>query len=502
MSELRSTLSLASGRLVAVGATFFIPIVLARLFSPSEFGAYKQLFLIFTTFFYIGQLGMAESLFYFVPRAGARVGRYVANALLFLAAAGAVSLVLLETTGPALAAWLNNPELARHLTLLGVFILLMMASAVLEIVITARGQYGLAAWTYGVSDVMRAVAFAVGALLLGGLDGLLLGAVAVAALRLVATIAYLVRTFGDDVWPDADCLREQLVYAAPFSLAVLLEHGYRSLHQYAVSSQFDPATFAIYSVGCLQIPVIETLGTSAANVLMVRMGQELAAGRADSAVELWRSVTRRMAAVMFGVAGFMVVVSRDLLVLLFTDAYAASAPVFVVTALTLLPSTFMTDSVLRVYAQTRFLVVLNAVRLCATVLAILVLLPTLGLVGAALAGLVAATVGKLVALARMRRLMAVSTRALLPWKSLGAITAAAVLAGLVASLVPARADLPLIARMALDTVVYGVVYGALAMWWGEVSRTAWRPLVAWLPARRDTSVGPAARKALAVVRDP
>ena len=34
----------------------------------AEFGTYKQLFLIYATLFGVAQLGMAESLYYFIPR--------------------------------------------------------------------------------------------------------------------------------------------------------------------------------------------------------------------------------------------------------------------------------------------------------------------------------------------------------------------------------------------------------------------------------------------------
>jgi O-antigen/teichoic acid export membrane protein len=495
VSELKSTLSLASGRMVAFVATFFIPIVLARLFSPAEFGAYKQLFLIFGTLLMIGQFGMAESLFYFLPRAGVRAGPYVGNALLCLAVAGMGSLVLLGTGAPAIAAWMNNPELERHLTMLGVLLLLMLVSFVLEIVITARGQYGLAAWAYGVSDAARAVCFVAGALLLRGVDGLLVAAVAFAAIRLVVTLVYVVRTFAGTVRLDLDCFREQIVYAAPFSVSVLLEYVHRSLPQYVVSGRFDPATFAIYSVGCLQIPVVDALVASAANVLMVRMGEELHAGRIDAAVETWRSVTRRMAIVMFPAVGLLVVVSRDLVVFLFTRAYEASAPIFVVSAFAMVPGVLMTDAVLRVYAQTRFLVVLNVVRLIAVVIALAALLPVLGLVGAALASVGAAMAMKVMALARMGRLMGVSVRAVLPWHSLVTIAGAAGVAGVAAALVGAGLDVALVVRIGLVTVVYVCAYGLLAVWWGVVSESTWRPLLAWRPARHR------AADALASVRD-
>jgi O-antigen/teichoic acid export membrane protein len=484
-AELRSTLSLASGRAVAFGATFVVPVILARLFAPAEFGAYKQLFLIFGTLLIIGQFGMGESLFYFLPRAPERAGRYVANSLLFLAVAGALGLLVLWIEGPALAAWLNNPELARHLPMLGLFLLLMTMSFVLEIVVTARRQYGLAAWSYGVSDVVRGVCFAAGALLTRSLEGLLWAAVLFALCRLAVTLVYVVRTFDGGLRPDLACFREQFAYVAPFSVAVLLEYGYRNLHQYAVSTGFDPATFAVYSVGCLQIPIMDALVSSASNVLMVRMGEELHARRTTGALQTWREATHRMAAFTIPLAALLIVIGRDLIVALFTKTYEASAPIFVVTALAFVPGLLMTDSVLRVYAQTRFLVLLNVVRLLTVVMALLLLMPTFGLVGAALASLVATVVAKGVALVRMRRLMDASTWTLLPWRSLATITAASATAGVIAAIAGAGVEAHVVVRIALATTVYVVTYAVCAAWWGVVSEATWRSLLSRLSVRRQ-----------------
>ena len=95
-SVFKPAFMLMSGRAVGFVVSFAIPVVLARLFDRSEFGTYKQLFLIFTTLYGIGQLGMAESLYYFLPTAPAARGSYLVNSLLCLGAAGALCLALTE----------------------------------------------------------------------------------------------------------------------------------------------------------------------------------------------------------------------------------------------------------------------------------------------------------------------------------------------------------------------------------------------------------------------
>ena len=58
---------------------------------------------------------------------------------------------------------------------------------------------------------------------------------------------------------DFDLWREQWAYALPFALAVGIEVIQPNFHQYVVASRFDAATFAIYAVGCLQIPLVDLI---------------------------------------------------------------------------------------------------------------------------------------------------------------------------------------------------------------------------------------------------
>ena len=126
-SVLKPALLLTSGRTLAFGASFFIPVVLARVFSTAEFGTYKQLFLLIMTLYFTVQLGIANSLYYFVPREPERAGRFVANALAVLAAAGTLCAAVLIVERDALHAGFPGnsaihrprvdmavPELLRH----------------------------------------------------------------------------------------------------------------------------------------------------------------------------------------------------------------------------------------------------------------------------------------------------------------------------------------------------------------------------------------------------
>ena len=171
-------------------------------------------------------------------------------------------------------AWLSNPQLADHIVLLGAFLMLMLVSAAFEIVMVARKRHLTAAWTYGASDVVRTILLVIPAFVQGGLRAVLWGGIAFGAVRVVAMLHWLRREYGADLRPNRALWKYQLAYALPFALAVGIEVLQANLHSYVVASKFDAATFAIYAVGCLQIPLVDLITTSAANVMMVKMAED------------------------------------------------------------------------------------------------------------------------------------------------------------------------------------------------------------------------------------
>ena len=457
-SIFRPAFVLMSGRSLGFVAAFAIPVVLARVFDQSGFGTYKQLFLVYSTLYSIAQLGMAESLFYFLPAAPGNGGRYALNAMLVLGISGAICLAILWGARTDAARWLNNAALPEYLPLIGLYLMLMLASAVFEIVMTARKRHFHASVAYALSDLLRATLFIVPVLWSGRLEWLLFGAIAFASLRFGVTLLYLRREYGGDLALDAGLARTQLAYAAPFSIYVLIEVVQTNLHQYAVSYRFDAATFAIYAVGCLSIPLVDFLTSSTGNVMMVRMREHLLDGADRSVLAIWRDTTRKLALVFAPLVGGLLVVAHELIVILFTRRYESSVPVFMVWTMTVLFSALLTDSVLRVYSQIRFLALLGTVKLILIAATINWFLTALGLRGAVFVVLITTVVTKTLALSRIKATLQCRLAELLPWRELATIVAAAAVAALPALAVKSALAMPNLPLLLICGTIYAATY--------------------------------------------
>lgn len=479
----RPALVLMTGRFIGFFVAFAIPMVLARVFDQNDFGTYKQVFLIFGTLFGIAQLGMAESLYYFLPSRQESAGKFVFNTLMMAGILGLCSLFGLWLFRNEIATLMNNPALEALILPVGLYLLFMLMAVVLEIVMTIRRQFKTASFAYALTDLARAIFYISPVLLVADLRALMLGAVVFALARLAATLVYVHREFGSELKPDRRALGEQARYAVPFGIAGMIEVAQANYHMYAVSYAFDAATFAIYAVGCLQIPLADFLMTSTSNVLMVNMRERLLAGDLEGAIAVWLDGNRKLAMILFPLVGGLLVMAHPFIVLLFTANYEASVPIFMLWSLSIVLASLLADSALRVFALNRFLIIQNLVRLSLVVLLLHWFMTQFGLIGAVLVTLLADACIKVLALERIRRQLKVGVARLLPWKSLVITALLAALAAVPAWLIMSLLDVPEFFLLMLMGPSYVLTYYFLLRYFGPLQQDEKEQLNEWILKR-------------------
>jgi O-antigen/teichoic acid export membrane protein len=409
----------------------------------------------------------------------------VCNSILVLGGIGLLTGALLYLGGDFIAHSMNNAALEPLMPLLAVFFLLMLASYVMEIVMTARHQYAYAAASYGLSDVARAALVVLPAVVFQTVASVLYGAIVHAVLRLGTTLWYCRKQFGAGLRPDRSLLMRQIAYSLPFALYVLFHTGQESLHLFVVSSWFDAMTFAVYSVGCLQLPLAEVVSASVVNVMMVGMVQAIREGREAAVVPMWHDTVRKLALIFFPFVAILLITAHDLIIFLFTDAYAASVPIFRIWSLIVLFSAIPMDGLLRVYAQTPFLLYINVVKLVLVAGTIYWFVAGWGLTGAVVITLLALAAGKTIGLVRMMHCGLLNPGNVLPWRSLVEIGLVAGAASLPAWWITEQVSAPHVGRLAVATLTYGAVYLSLALMWGVIRKNEQDRVLRWLePAWR------------------
>lgn len=417
---------LVLARLVAAGITFVIPLVLARAMALDEYGTYKQLFLIAQTLFYILPFGVTQSLYFFVPRTD-HARPWVVQTLLFTLGTGLLAAGLIYALGEPVASALQNPRLLDYRWELAVYTAGLVAASPLEVLLTSQGRTRHSALMYLLSDGLRAGAMVVPVLLGYGLKGAMTCMAGFGCVRMIA--AWLTMALGTrGPWFERGLGWRQLAYAAPFGAAMLLSIPQQYAHQYAVGAQVTPELFAIYAVGCFQLPLVDLLYSPTSEVLMVQVGQLDREGRLREAIDAFKAASARLAYAFLPMAAFLFVAAPEFIAALFGRKFLGAVPIFRVSVLAVAGSIFPMDGLLRARNETRFLFVSYLVKTVVTVPLVYFGVTRLGMLGGILSWAIAELIGKLTLLSRVPRALGFTREdghlvsrviRVLPLKSLG-----------------------------------------------------------------------------------
>lgn len=354
------------GRGVSALVGLALPAVLAQLLDPASYGTYKQLFLIAQLALYSFQFGLAQSLFYFVPRTPSDHERraFIGQTQWLLLGIGIIVGVLLYALAPSIAAHMNNPQLSAIALPLSVLAAALLASGHLEISLTARRRTPLSAAVMVGNDLLRVLAMLAAILAGYGVIGIAWGAALAAIVRWLASLAIAggLRTG----LPSPSRIAQQARYSLPFGAAVLLLQQQQQFHQTFVSTHVSPEIFALYAVGCMQIPVVSLLYTPMSETLQVRLAELESQGRLHEAPLVFSDVVRRLAQIFLPLCALMIATARPGIIVLYGPRYADAAGILRIAVLSALLASLPIDGVFKARARTGGLLVIYAAKLAMT----------------------------------------------------------------------------------------------------------------------------------------
>ena len=450
---------------------FALPVLLTRTLSQSEYGLFKQVFLITTTAVALLPLGFGMSAYYYLPRENdhARRGQVILNILLFnLLIGGMASLVLIFWPG-VIGRIFHDPKMSSFAPMLGVVIMLWLFSSFLETVVVANQELKLATIFIVAGQLTRTILLLAAAIIFDSVHALIYAAVVHGVLQ-AATLIWYVSSRFPGFWRSFDwsLTGKQVAYTLPFGLAGLLYTVQTDLHNYFVSNRFSAATFAIYSIGVAQLPLVGILRESVSSVLLPRISYLQEQTQPREIIILLANATRKLAVVLIPAYVFLLVTGREFLTFMFTSAYADSWPIFAIN-LALLPLSLLdVDAVSRAYESHRFFLVrLQIAMSIVNVFALWFCVSRFGLIGAISVVVGMNVVGRVAMAIRFSRVLGAKPRDLKLFADVGKVAVASIGAGVlcffVRSLIMTASARPLMVLAGCFSAFVTVYVGAVLM---------------------------------------
>ncbi len=378
---LNRSLYIMSSKLLGYGVRLILPYFLVRLMTVADFGAYRQFFLLEVYIASLFQLGLNQALYYFIPRDERNAGAYFLNSVLMNVVVFTTAFAAIGAFAGPLSRWLNMAILADAFWLLAVHTVLLMLTSACDCYLTARQRIRSSAVFEIGGQVIVSLATVAAAYATRRLDVVLLALVAARGVQLAAMLAYIHhRMHGFAAERYFFGLRVQIRYGVTLGVAGTLSMMLARLGDFFVSRYYGTEVYAVYSVGCTEIPVIQIFTQSLAMVALSQFASlELQHDR-EGIRRLWRKILTSTYAVTLPTIAFLLLVAKPLIVFMFTGTYADAVPIFQINTLLKLHLLFNATLVLRAMDRNGVSIWVNAATLLAA--------PFLLYAGMALGGLI------------------------------------------------------------------------------------------------------------------
>jgi O-antigen/teichoic acid export membrane protein/transposase-like protein len=382
---------LTGANLLAFALSFLTPLVIVRVFDRQEFGTYKQLFQILTTFMTALYLQVPMSAYYFMPREPNKRLQVAMNIILFYVVTGGLTALMFAAYPTWITYIFHNPGLDEHIPLLGVALTLWLVATNVEIFPLALGDVRTASRFIVLAQISKSLVMISAALMFGSLRAILWGSIIQGAIQCAFMLCYIHFRIGSlkvslkELF-DWSLLRKQLSNSLPYGGGATAQSLQVDLHNYFVSHYFSAASFAVYANGCFQVPLVSLLQSSFRDALTPEVARLEASGDYRAIIQAWLNAMRRLSFVILPACALLFVVRRELIVTLFTEAYADSATIFAVYLIVMLTQMVLTSSIMRSIADFRyFRLKFNLAQIPLACVALYIGIKLGGLVGAAAA---------------------------------------------------------------------------------------------------------------------
>lgn len=468
-SYLEKTLLLTAGRLLGALSSFCIPIFLSRFLSVEDYGFYKLVMLVQATLMFVLPLGIDGSLLYFMRADSARQHIYAFNVTALCLLLASLAGVVLWGAAAPLGAWLHQPQLAEHMGSFVPFLIFSLASNHLQVYFVYQDRLAFTLGFEICGQVYKALVTLIGFWYWQSIDFVMLGLAFWAALQTIFLLFYdlkplwLQRTSPRTLFA---ALKRQIKYGLPLGGSNLLVY-LLDFDRLLISAFFGAKSFALYTVGCFQIPFVASIEATLADYMGLGMVEAKQKGDHEAFRRMWSSTCRLIFMVEIPLALFCACFAGAIIPTLYGSPYAASAGIFAIYSLIGLVRSERCDMAFRALDATKILLAAQFFYAALSLAALSIGAYFFGLNGAMLGKLLAHGAATLVKLWLFSRLSRTPLKALFDWKSLGLTLLWSLAAALALQFVFRPSEALSIVSLGCALGLY-IIFLAAAFWWGSL----------------------------------
>jgi O-antigen/teichoic acid export membrane protein len=408
------------------GLVLISPMLLTRLLSVEQFGQYREFLLYATVLDVIAAYNITTSLLRFVAHQPEHRQQFVDQALLMT-----LSTSMLVIIGTAVLNWVfPGAIVGSYMLPLGIFIFVYVNFDFWEHMWLAQRRVGAVfAYTTG-RLIARIITVVTAAWLTSDVHVIIWSLVALESARFLGSLFMWLRYRHRGEHRLESGWHEQLKFCGPAGAASVLVTLNKSMGSLYVAKMLGPIGLAHYSIGTYMRPIITVLRNSLSDALLPEMSEKHRSKQHGDSMTLWRRMTIIAAIMLIPAAVLLWRFADTIVVTLFSMEYRAAVPVFQIYLLVLFREVVDFAVPLRAANRTAPLMYSNLLSIVVNAILLSILLPTVGLLGAAMAFIISRMIEGVYLGYQTARAFGVPGMSLIKWGDLGKILVAAAVASL------------------------------------------------------------------------
>ncbi|MBN1457437.1 MAG: oligosaccharide flippase family protein [Sedimentisphaerales bacterium] len=456
--------------------TVILSIILVRMVSQQIFGMYRQVYLVYIVLAAAFSLQLDSSLYYFVPKLPLDKRRALITQTFLITMGLASVIALIMFAGAELISQkFNNPGLAPLIKIFALYpfverLMVLIPAFMISIDRPVRaGFYTLAAFSGRIAAVV--ITFMLGY----GLTEVMWVVVCTGAVVSAAGCFDVLRFCEIGKWQlEKDLITEQFHYTWPLLAGMVVATLNLQLDKVLISVFLGTESYAVYSCGAMQLPVVGLVTVSLSYAMMPDLVVMLEKGNLEKAIWTWQEGARKCSLVIFPCFVFFLVTGFDFMVFLYGKDYSQASWPFRIYLLALPVKVAIYATLFRAAGKTApiakgaiIALVVNAV--VSITLVILGKNGTLTFIGPAIGTVTATWCSWLYLLSRIRSTMSVTIGQVMRWKELAGILFACVICGAILCIVPLP-KMPLVIKLIVQAIIYSVIFLAIVLSTGLLNK--------------------------------
>ena len=352
----RKIIILIYGRAFSFILSLIIPLFLTRLLVKDDYGSYQQLVMIYAIVQAILLFGMPQSLLYYFPRKEVSDRpALIKQTWGILIISGLVAITLFTLASQIMESAFPDHHLQPFIFLLGIYIGIMLSVMPLQNLLILEDKETTAMWSMIGFTLIDIIILPSAAWYDPTTLGMVYGIILTSIIKFLIVIIYIYKNYLNKIEARESYYREQLAYGIPVGLIAMIYVININIDKYMVGLFFSSSVFAVYYLGSLWAPIFGWITQSASQVITPRMSKAHKEGNLSEIKELYRSSISKLALFFIPSTIFLIFMAEPLIVILFTETYIDSVPIFMI-YLILLPTYSVNLSwILMASGQTKFL---------------------------------------------------------------------------------------------------------------------------------------------------